>query len=586
MDNSKIYKEILLNGCFNKMKSIRNAWSDNKKESVYGLPSIIDIGGSDYRSYAFIMKQCESLIYEMIPYLVIELMRAYNITAQFYKIIQNDAHIYSVSENENWPDYVEQSNRKQVFAFSCKGDQKEGLYIFKEFGIGNRIPETLLETIKKKNGLKLHCYVSIVENDAYAEIINHNDDENDPTRGTGIYSLKQFFDFFFDPKEYAVFKKFADIFTEKVRDYFGFEIVRTLKPNTLHNFRSEVRDDIASFDVKELDSDSRISDSQRSLIEEQFFKEKNYEILTGSSDFAQSYMTAEWLYKSLSGAGKIDLTAIAMGYFKAIEQLLFHYLELHTIEKDGVTRTVYVGRGKPYADPRGNADLTDALISDEEKTKDINLGSLTGVFGYYDERRGQYYWRNRDLLVCGIDNDTYEFIIDTFTSIVGLRNGFFHKHNLTDWSKVVDARNSARLVFYLLLGAYKINESDKTALGRIHVDEHDDYYKLCDYMNNKAYGISGLDIPIFYLNGQTDPYGFWMGYRDDFIEYDNYGEPVYSGVYFRELNDKQHIRKATRENLPTEIWEGTMSISRSVPIEIKPSGPQKKIYQDGKFVGE
>lgn len=51
--------------------------------------------------------------------------------------------------------------------------------------------------------------------------------------------------------------------------------------------------------------------------------------------------------------------------------------------------------------------------------------------------------------------------------IVGLRNGFFHKHNLVDWTKVIEARNNVRLVFYLILGAYKISDQDKKELGML-----------------------------------------------------------------------------------------------------------------------
>ena len=584
MDTSSIYENIMMTGCFNRLKAIRNGWK-TEDEKAYGLATIIDIGGTDYRSYDFIMKECNPIIIEMIPYLVMELMKAYEITAQFYEIKQNDAHVYSVKENENWPDYVEQSNRKDIFAFSCKGDAKEGLYVFKEFGIGNRIPESLLKTIKTQNGLKLHCYVSMVEKDAYTEVLNHNDNENDPTRGTGIYSLKQFFDFFFGVNEYGVFKKYTEIFTERVRSYFGFEIVRTLKPNTLHNFRKVVRDGIESFDIAKLDTESRITEEQRELIKKHFFEERRFELLTGSSDFAQSYMTAEWLFESLENAGNIDLTSIAMGYFKAIEQLLFYFIKLHVKENDPITRNIFVGKGRPYADEKGNAELSESLMEDDEKSKDINLGALTGFFGFFSERSSQYYYRNKDLLENGITESTYEYIIDVLTGIVGLRNGYFHKHNLKTWDSVVEARNSARLVFYLLLGAYRISESDKQQLGLIPSENHDDYYRLCEYLNECSGSADGLEIPVFYMNGETERYGFWMGYRDDFIEYDIYGEPIYSGAYFRQLHEKNHITKATRDTLPNEIWEGVLKISRSVPIQIEPSGPLKKLYKDGEFFG-
>ena len=57
MDNSAIYENIMMTGCFNRLKAIRDGWSDDNKK-VYGLATIIDIGGGDYESYNYIMNQC------------------------------------------------------------------------------------------------------------------------------------------------------------------------------------------------------------------------------------------------------------------------------------------------------------------------------------------------------------------------------------------------------------------------------------------------------------------------------------------------------------------------------------------------
>ena len=590
MRNSAIYENIIMTGCFNRMKALRNGWSDERKN--YGLATIMDICGDDYRSYSFVMERCESIIAEMIPYLIMELLKDYGYRTRWYKVNREDAHVYSVKDDVDWKEYVGQHNKKRVFAFSCDDESHRGiLYVFKDYGIGNQLPGTLLDTIISENELKYHCYISLVEDEAYSEVLNHNNNENDPSRGTGIFSLRRVFESFFEEDEYAGFKQYAETFTNRVRDYFGFEIVKTLKPNTLHNFRKTVRDELYTLDYYQ-GEEGGLEEGQYRKIRENFIENKNCELLTGSSDFAQSYMTAEWLFSSLTEVGNIDLTAIAMGYFKSIEQLLFYFIKQHTREKDGVSRNVFVGKNKPYSDDRGYADLTDGLMDDEDKTKDINLGALTGFFGFYNENTDRYYHRNKDLLISGINDNTYEYIIDTLTGIVGLRNGYFHKHNLSGpdaWKKVINARNNARKVFFLILGAYKISDNDKEELGFIHVDDHDDYYKLCEYMNRKAYekGVmtsTGVDTPIYYLNGQTDPYGFWTLHQDDFIEYDDYGEPIFSGIYFGQLGNNQQFQKATRNNLPTEIWEGVLTISKSVPIEIKPSGPRHMIYKDGKFM--
>ena len=434
--------------------------------------------------------------------------------------------------------------------------------------------------------LEHYCYISYVEEEAFSEVINHNKSKDDPTRGTGIFSFKQFMEGFFGKEEYQEFKKYANLFSKRIRDYFGFALVRTLKPNAIHSFKKTVREDLKSLNATEIGANAGISETQRNIIERNFFDGKNYELLLGNSDFAQSYMTAEWLFSSLENAGNIDLTAVAMGYFKAIEQLLFSFLKNHTHEKDGASREVYVGKDKTYANTNGYAPLEDSLVEDEEKSKDLALGSLSGFFGYHDLRRNRYYRRNQDLLVSGINESTYEFIVDTLGEIVGLRNGYFHKENLKEWDKVKEARQNARLVFYIILGAYSISEDDKTRLGLIRVDEHDDFYKLCEYVNRRAYESSPLVIPIIYVNDISDPYAFGYPHQDDYIEYDNYGEPVYSGTYFREFGKDGRVIKVDRECLPKEIWEGVFVISETVPIKAEPSGAQKQIFCDGKFMAD
>lgn len=587
MDTRHVYEKLMLDFYFKKMKYIRNQWSENASGQFTGIDSLVDIGGSDYRRYDSIMRSCENIVFEMLADVVRELIKEYGIPVKYYDLRTSAADLYYVGQDKHWQDYIDQRDEREILAFSRTDKYKDVLYIFKQFGIGKRIPQKTLDEVMKATQLTKQCYISFVENDAFSEILNHNNNENDPTRGTGIFSFKQFIEGLFGAKEYSLFKQYADQFTAIVKDYFGFTLVRTLKPNAILNFKKFVRDEINKINADELGVVAKVEDSQRTIIETHFFEEKNYEILLGKSDFAKSYLTAEWLYFSLKDAGNVDLTAIAMGYFKSIEQLLFSYLCLHTYEKDGILRKVHVGSGKPFADIYGNADLTDTLVTDREKAKYLTLGSLTGFFGYHDLGSGRWYKRNQVLLSAGINDQTYEFIIDTFGGISDLRNGYFHKDNLEVWEDVKEARKTAQLIFYLLLGAYAISDADKMQLGLIRVDEHDEYYKLCAYINRKAYAYQYLDVPIFYISGSTDPYSFFgFAYHDDYIEYDNYGEPIYSGVYLKKFGDDPAIMKITRGYLPETIWEGSLIISKDVPITIKPTGPKKQIFCKGKFIPE
>lgn len=75
-----------------------------------------------------------------------------------------------------------------------------------------------------------------------------------------------------------------------------------------------------------------LSETDYKRIREQFFDERTMLILIGTHDFAESIITAEWLYSSMKQAKAIDLTVIGTGYFKAVEQLLYELICLHKDE--------------------------------------------------------------------------------------------------------------------------------------------------------------------------------------------------------------------------------------------------------------
>lgn len=570
-DTKKIYENAMLEVCFNKLKSFRNSWTYEKNDK-FGLATIIDICGDDYLSYDSIMKHTENIIFDMIPNICRSLMDEYGIHTKWYQFREKEARVYSIDEVNNWPEYVEHINCNYSYAFSYKNlDNENVLYIFKKFGLNNRFPKSLIKTMIENEAIDKHYYVSFVESDAYSEIINYNQDSNDITKGTGLYSLKQFFDMFFDSSEYNLFKTYSNILADKVKDYYGFQIVRTLTPNSFHYYNKVVRDSLLNFDIDNVGFKNRLSKTQRDIIKSNFITRTNYEVLIGTSVFAQSFMTAEWLFYSLQNAENIDLTSIAMGYFKSIEQFLFSYISLHTLEKDSVKRKIFAG-AKPLD------TLSDKLLNDSSKVKNINLKSITSFFGDFNSQK--FYPRNMDLLADGIDDETYYYIVESLSTFVGLRNGYFHKHNLNDWTTIEETRNHALLIFYLVLGGYRISEQDKLDLGLIKTVESG-YLNLCEYIHNRK-NDNMLEIPIFYFGRDRNEFDFYFSNEDPLITYDSNLEPIYSGVYFRRPGNSKSLFKLTDSNIPEEIWEGKLIIGRQGP-SFKPSGPLVKIFEDGKF---
>ena len=153
-----------------------------------------------------------------------------------------------------------------------------------------------------------------------------------------------------------------------------------------------VRADLLAYDYDaaiKMFSRNTLVASQKNLLNKQFLANGYMSALASHRGFAKCFMTAEWLFDSLKqSAGFIDLTAISMGYFKAIEQFMYDFVGLHTSEKDGKRREM------PFFNDQGEYWLhfTDALYTDKKKS--ITLGNLAKFF----KNRN-----NLDLLSNGLD---------------------------------------------------------------------------------------------------------------------------------------------------------------------------------------
>ncbi len=450
------------------------------------------------------------------------------------------------------------------------------LYIFKEFGMQNTLPTSYLNAATK--GCKADNYkiVSLVEGRASMENIGYqNLSEDEASEKTHLYSIRQFFEEVFDSEEYKKFIEVIHEITAKAKEVLGYRVVKTLTPSTLFSYKKAVEYKIKHFDYKDAVS-AGISDEQMKEMEKQFFDKDFYKVMLGNKKFAVSFLTAEWLYDSLVKSGKIDFTAVAMGYLKSMEQFLYDFASLSTNEKDGRNRRIFAGRN-------GLIDLTDNNIAN--KKEDITLGCLTQFFQFPG---------NKDLLRIEIDDNTYEYIKNKLYDIKELRNGYFHKDNMEEWDIVEKARDNAYVLFYLFLGAYDVHDKD-AIIGIPDTNNRNDYYKLCEYANYH-------ETVIYYLDyGKTDERtGAYFSGIDKDISFNEFGDAEYSGVYFRRMPGidmekcevtigdvidgrmrPKEAEKYTEEDLPKTIKIGTMNLTRK-GMEI--SGPGRALYVEGKFI--
>ena len=171
-----------------------------------------------------------------------------------------------------------------------------------------------------------------------------------------------------------------------------------------------------------------------SSLDDNFLKEKWYEIMVGESDFARSFLTSEWIFKKYLYNENLDNTYIVAGYLKSVEQLLW----------DIIFR---LGQGKYI---RGLA-IQETDNDDIDKT----LGSLEYFITSYEN----------DDIFDRVFAYSKHFLMRYLRSKLRIwrtyyRNGYFHKDNLKDEEKIKKIREETIYIYFLLLGSVDLSKDD------------------------------------------------------------------------------------------------------------------------------
>lgn len=270
-------------------------------------------------------------------------------------------------------------------------------------------------------------------------------------------------------------------------------------------------------------------------IRRQFIDEKTFLIMLGNKDYAESLITAEWLRDSMRKAQAIDLTVIGMGYFKAVEQLLYEVL---------------------------------AINGCNGLTEESNLGAMALVFRDNIE--------NTDLIRSDLIFKTRRYIRESIFDYKVLRNGYLHRHNIHDWDQIEHIRQASFNIIFLMLGACNLSEEKLCELGYSE-ETYTDYYRLCEYVNFHSGELFFLDFG----DGREEQLRFSAFDRKAKLEGN---KTVYSGVYFKELREEGNTWCFKEEHLPKKISLGKFVFARTIMVDATPT-KVKTIFEDGKFVG-
>lgn len=369
-----------------------------------------------------------------------------------------------------------------------------------------------------------------------------------------VITLEEFFNTHFDSEEYASFLTYLNKYLSDCSNIIGYKSIRFLSPMHLASRKAQAERtlremDYCNYEYQVIDSNnvkirSYISPSKPKLpvqvikkMRENYIKQGLYQAMVGSNEYAESFISSEWLFISLEKKPGFDYTSVISGYLKSIEQLLRSVVMLYVdnrcriaIRKDRDTRNEVREKNiRTY--PHGDYIYID-FTTDHLKYVNDQIGTYEYFFKY-----------NPHILI-------NQEIAKTIIAMIGCfraecRNGYFHTHNLNDWTIVEQIRSNAIYLYCVILGGCIIPENKKKDLG---ITSKDSFDKLCIAIREAAHDCT--EYIFEYDDGRKNKliYDFF----DNTIEYNEKGIEHFETLVFHEVND---FSSKTYEALDVEMGE-------------------------------
>ena len=543
----------LFEQALNRIKSLRAPRADRLEVkdlqwNIVQEQALFNFGGEDFEKSVTVYKGANDISVSCLHFIISQLLKMYEYSTEDISI--------DFSKNEKVLGKVR---------FAFKDNRSRTLILFKDIEDSSLWkkkdgePDAIRE-LMKQNSCEKCKYIYLMFDYAYLQLVGHNEDESDPGRGYNIYSIKWFFEEYFGQEEYERFNTAVTTYISEVNSYIGYVTIKTLIPSSLINFRKNVERELVNYGYDKLLSMKyngfELWDGEYKKIRKQFLDDKTLLTMLGSRDFAESLITAEWLYDSMKKAKAIDLTIIGMGYFKAVEQLLFDLICLH--KNQGLTIR------KDYS----RKDLPSEVQLDDQNIADKAIDATLGSMAMFVKINAPTIFRN-DLVW-----KTKKFVREAIFKYADLRNGYFHKDNIHQLERIEEIRDASFYMFFLLLGACDLSEDNLIDLGLPQIVQSD-YYRLCEYVDYHSGMLFILD-----LGYGEDQYG--IACADMFTKVVENKYVQYSGLYFKEIQGRTF--RFTEGNLPQKIYLGKFEFKRTelisaVPVKVK------KIFENGKYVG-
>lgn len=545
--NKKIDYERFFNDMLNSIAISRNPQVERTEDSYFGVSehisdSFFDFGLNSLENNLNVIKNARKSSYYCVARILSEILKSSEIIHQVRFDIVNKTKFspieFAIYDMKASIVYFFKDVEKDFFWTS---DQKDIL-----------ISQELKESLKKSK-IKEYKFVYLSFDESQRQVLNSNN--NLP-----LATIKDFFERYSSIEEFERFSVALRRYIEKVNECIDCIQLKTLTSSANLNFKRLVRERLESFDAFEILLTSNIFDdvqvkcmkTEYDFLKTHFIDEEFSSIIYGSMDFAESLLTAEWLYISLKKARAVDLSIIGICYFKAVEQLMYRIMSINT------------NKGYKF---KMNSKSQLVVLTEETLNDKITIGAMAQFIKY--SLAQSFYEELKE-----VKNP----IINIILEYADLRNKYSHKLNIHDWDKIIEIRNKTLAVFFFLLASINYSDDEKEKF-EIRINHNrTEYEKLCEYLDYHR-----NQLFIFEYQDGIENMGISCIDTQAKLINDNYVE--YSGAYFKRLGGKEKLF-LSEQNLPRTIYIGRVDIkydsSSGFKIDTK---KLRKIFDDGVFCG-
>lgn len=467
MDDSSIY-EFEFNKLLQSARSNKSSTDPLVKKAEKEKNPLFNLGDPNFNTnaYQIMVRQIENIAIDSVGELT-------------WLLLVNNCIAHELGAQEPVPlgAHQKQCSRERPVPFVMHDGDKRIGYVFSD----GQLRDTQLKRFKDLNDLDGICVLILATpapDSGFRDTIKclNRSSARKKLDYVRYDTLEYFYLRYLGAEKYEKLLKYIGAFNERARAILGYNTIISPNEETIGRFReacsSSLVSEVETF--SKILSEEGVYESQLRLLNHNFIDRKLYLAMTGDSLFADSFVSSEWFYAIFEATRGLEQTGIVAGYLKSIEQLLY------------AVACLSKGRGKTL---RAKYSQERLEFNDEnEASIDTSLASLNDLL-----------MRNDDLFSVNPFVKRYiTHAIDNWRR--SLRNGYFHKDNLHDVTRVKEIRDSARLLYFLILGGCTIEDNDFAGLGIVahqtegdgNLDEGITYSRLSTWLDGLFY-----DDPLF-----------------------------------------------------------------------------------------